>query len=119
LSGIDSAIENMMTRPLRAAEPRLDKGALLPSRPVTADRRYYESFRPCASIVERQSLQLRYYRPRGVAACAFPFRNRDDRFQGSVSEPDPRSRRLKAGRHADPKQDLAGTSPGTGAMSRF
>jgi hypothetical protein len=63
-----------MTRPLHAAEPRLDKGALLPSQPVTADRHYYGSFRPCALIVERQSLQLRYCRPRGFAACTFPFK---------------------------------------------
>ena len=62
-----------MTRPLRAARPRLCKGALLPSRPVTADLRYYGSFRPCASIVERRSLQLRYFRPRGFSTCAFPF----------------------------------------------
>src|ERR1039458_9431123 len=113
-----------MTRSLRAARPRLCKGAHLPSRPVTADLRYYGPFRPCASIVERPSLQLRYFRPHGVSICAFPLTSKrqvpracpERSRRGSVSEPDPRSRRLKAGHHAGPNQDLAGTAPGTEAI---
>src|SRR6185312_12757991 len=93
--------------------------ALWPSRPVTADRRYYGSFRPCASQTSG-TLVVRYSRPRGFTACAFPFastrqarRRRDDRFQGSTSEPDPCSRRLKAGRRVGRKQAFADTAPGT------
>lgn len=50
----------------------------------------------------------------------FSLWRRDDRFQGSVSEPDPRSRRLKAGCHAGRALQIgAGTSPGTRARPRF
>ena len=60
--------ETRPPRSLRAARRHLDKGARLPSWPVTADRHYYGSFRPCASHW--------YSWPRGVAACAFPFASR-------------------------------------------
>ena len=48
----------------------------------------------------------------------FPL-HRGDRFQGSVPEPDPRSRRLKAGCHAGRKQDIAGTDPRALVLPRF
>lgn len=91
---------------------------LLPSRPVTADRRYYGSFRPCAP--------RRYAGPCDCLAWASPLastrqarRRRGDRFQGSVLEPDPCSRRFKAGCHADRKQIPVGTAPRTHTVPRF
>ena len=41
--------KNWMTRSLRATGRRLAKGTHRSSRPVTANHRYYGSFRPCAS----------------------------------------------------------------------
>src|SRR5664279_3482020 len=43
----------------------------------------------------------------------------DDRFKGSVSGPDPRSRRLKAGCHGGRIAGPAATAPGTLSIPRF
>jgi len=54
----------------------------------------------------------------GLPLAPFPL-HRGDRFQGSVPEPGPCSRRLKAGCRGGRRQGPAATSPGAHLMPRF
>ena len=90
-----------MTRPLRAARARLEQGRACrpgPLRPIvaTTDRSVPVPQQPLTRGPSVLSAL------RGLRLCLSLW-HRDDRFQGSVSEPDPRSRRLKAGCHAGRK----------------